>query len=123
MLDDTPSRTRPWSRRMELSNALALGLHSHRQSINMTDFSRIFCKPGRPIGGAADLGSLLARVREAFLATPDLCLSLDDARQLWGLDRDTCQTMLQALTDARFLRRTPAGTFALRSKRNLRSRH
>jgi hypothetical protein len=89
----------------------------------MTDLSSILCKPGRPIGGAADLGSLLARIRGEFLEVPGLCLSIDDARQLWGLDRDTCQTMLQALTDARFLRRTPAGTFALGPTRNSRRRH
>lgn len=88
----------------------------------MTDLSSIFCTPGRSIGRAADLGSLLARIRGEFVETPGLCVTVDDARQLWGLDRDTCQTMLQALTDARFLHRTPADAFELGSTQHLARR-
>jgi hypothetical protein len=49
---------------------------------------------------------LLQLVRAEYLEVPDLMLTRDEAQRLWGLERDTCDQLLAALIDSRFLRRT-----------------
>lgn len=70
-----------------------------------------------PLEGCVDLSSLLARVRAEFLVRPGLCLTPNDATQLWGFDRYIWETLLRALAGASFLHRTEAGAFALGSTR------
>jgi hypothetical protein len=53
----------------------------------------------------------LERVRGEFLEMPGLCLTLAQARRLWGLDAPSCDTLLSALVDAKFLFRTRHGAF------------
>lgn len=45
-------------------------------------------------------------VRAEYLEVPGLNLTRDQARRLWGLDQDTCDSLLAALIESRFLRRT-----------------
>jgi hypothetical protein len=45
-------------------------------------------------------------VRAEFLEVPGLRLTKDQVRRLWGLDPLTCEALLAALVDVRFLRRT-----------------
>lgn len=42
---------------------------------------------------------------------PGLRLTTPQARRLWGLDEPCCDAVLHALTNVRFLRRTPDGAF------------
>lgn len=48
----------------------------------------------------------LRRVRAEYLEVPGLALTRDQARRLWGLDAETCDLLLAALVESRFLRRT-----------------
>jgi hypothetical protein len=70
----------------------------------------------------------LRRVRGEFLEMPGLCLTLAQARRLWGLDAASCDTLLSALVDAKFLFRTRDGAFmrfehAALARTNLHSRY
>lgn len=62
---------------------------------------------------AIDADGILQRIRGEFLEMPGLCLTAGQARRLWNLEPATCETLLQALEAADFLRRTPSGTFVL----------
>ena len=48
---------------------------------------------------------------------PGLCLTIEQAQRLWGLEAGACQAVLSSLIDARFLRRTDRGLFVLRRAR------
>jgi hypothetical protein len=58
---------------------------------------------------AAELDSLIARVRNEFLEMPGLRLNTTQAMRLWGLKRDECQRVIDALVAASFLQRTRRG--------------
>ena len=45
-------------------------------------------------------------VRAEYLEVPGLDLTRDQVRRLWGLDPQTCDSLLAALVESRFLRRT-----------------
>jgi CheY-like chemotaxis protein len=53
----------------------------------------------------------LARVRGEFAALPGLALTAEQARLLFELDRDLCESVLHALVSEGFLHRTPHGAF------------
>jgi len=53
----------------------------------------------------------LQRVQGEFREMPGLRLTPAQASRLWGLDAVSSQALLDALVDARFLRRTPDGSF------------
>jgi hypothetical protein len=55
----------------------------------------------------------MRRIRAEFLEMPGLCLTTDQARRLWGLERRTCEALLASLIESRFLHRTSGGLFAL----------
>lgn len=48
----------------------------------------------------------LNRIRAEYLEIPGLRLTKRQVQRFWGLDAATCDTLLDALEDARFLRRT-----------------
>ena len=54
---------------------------------------------------------MLRRVRGEFLEMPGLRLTEPQARRLWGLDATSCDVLLGALVDAKFLFRTRDGAF------------
>jgi len=54
---------------------------------------------------------VLRRVRGEFLEMPGLRLTSEQARRLWRLDQTSCDAVLGALVDARFLARTRDGAF------------
>ena len=56
---------------------------------------------------------LTRRVRAEFLEMPGLCLTFDQAQRLWSLEPLTCASLLNALIDSGFLRRTARGLFVL----------
>lgn len=45
-------------------------------------------------------------VRAEYLESPGLRLTKDQVQRLWGLDPPTCEALLAALVDVRFLRCT-----------------
>ena len=55
--------------------------------------------------------NVLLRVRGEYLEMPGLRLTPAQAQRLWGLDAQAAQSVINALVDARFLRRTPDGAF------------
>jgi DNA-binding IclR family transcriptional regulator len=59
----------------------------------------------------APSAALLRRVMGEYDEMPSLRLTLPQAMRLWGLDRSTCEAVLQTLIDARFLARDRWGQF------------
>ena len=57
-----------------------------------------------------DVQALANRVRSEFIEMPGLKLTLSQASRLWGLDRATCQQIIDALVESAFLRCTVGGT-------------
>ena len=55
--------------------------------------------------------ALLRRIQSEYQEMPGLTLTQAQAERLWDLDRTTCSTVLAALTERGFLKRTPAGTY------------
>ena len=60
---------------------------------------------------AGELESLITRVRNEFLEMPGLRLSETQAMRLWGLNREECERVIDALVTASFLHRTDRGEF------------
>lgn len=58
---------------------------------------------------------MIRRVRAEFLEMPGLKLTVAQAQRLWGADRPTCEAVIEALTEARFLARTRDGAVVLRA--------
>ena len=54
---------------------------------------------------------VLRRVQGEYMEMPGLCLTEAQARRLWGLDEASCDALLSALVDAKFLFRTRGGSF------------
>ena len=61
------------------------------------------------MSSTVDFETLVRRVRQEFLEMPGLQLTPPEAGRLWGLDRDVCQTVIDALVASAFLRWTAAG--------------
>lgn len=59
----------------------------------------------------SDGDEVLLRVRGEYLEMPGLRLTPAQAQRLFGLDAMAAQLVIEALVDARFLRRRPDGTF------------
>ncbi len=54
---------------------------------------------------------VLQRVQGEFAEMPGLCLTAAQAQRLWGLDREMCDRLLEALVEAKFLAQRRDGTF------------
>lgn len=55
---------------------------------------------------------MLHRVRGEYMEMPGLRLTEKQAQRLWGLDRVSCNHILEALTETGFLCRKEDGTYA-----------
>lgn len=53
--------------------------------------------------------TVVNRIRNEFVEMPGLRLTLEQAMRLWGLDRDECQRVINALVKTAFLRRNVRG--------------
>ncbi len=51
----------------------------------------------------------LRRIQSEFLEMPGLKLTAPQAARLWGVDSNTCETVIETLIRAHFLRRTRDG--------------
>jgi hypothetical protein len=54
---------------------------------------------------------VVRRIRGEYLEMPGLRLTAAQARRLWRLDETSCDAVLGALVDARFLAKTRDGAF------------
>ena len=54
---------------------------------------------------------VVRRIRGEFLEMPGLRLTPQQAKRLWRLDEISCEAVLDALVDARFLAKTRDGAF------------
>lgn len=54
---------------------------------------------------------VLKRVQGEFVEMPGLCLTAAQAQRLWGLDREFCEKLLEALVETNFLARRRDGSF------------
>jgi hypothetical protein len=54
---------------------------------------------------------VLQRIRGEFLEMPGMALRLEQVRRLCGVETPVCQTVLDALVAAGFLRMTPDGRY------------
>jgi hypothetical protein len=50
-------------------------------------------------------------IRAEYLEIPGLHLTRQQVQRLWGLDDVTCDALLEALIDVRFLRRSRTGAY------------
>lgn len=57
------------------------------------------------------IDDVLRRVQGEFLEMPGLRLTAPQARRLWNLDQQSCESLLGALVEARFLFKTRDGAF------------
>ena len=64
-----------------------------------------------PVKPEHRLERIIRRVRAEYLEMPGLYLSAAQARRLWGLDDETCMSVLEALLADRFLVRTSNGDY------------
>jgi len=58
------------------------------------------------------IASLITRIQNHFLNAPTLTLSVAEAQRQFGVDRATCEAILDFLVDATVLARTPDGAFS-----------
>jgi hypothetical protein len=56
-----------------------------------------------------ELEVIVHRIREEFREMPGLRLTPAQATRLWGLERETCRAVIDALVASAFLRWTPTG--------------
>ena len=57
----------------------------------------------------------LQRVKGVFLEVPGTRLSIAETSQLAGLEHDLCESVMLALEDAHFLKRTRDGRYSRRT--------
>jgi hypothetical protein len=56
--------------------------------------------------------ALVERIRAEYLEMPGLCLKLEQAQRLWGVERALCQQALDTLVDTNFLCVKADGAYA-----------
>lgn len=55
--------------------------------------------------------ALRKRARGEFREMPGMRLTVEQAMRLWGVDRETCQTLLGTLVEEHFLQIDPYGRY------------
>ena len=60
------------------------------------------------------LASLITRIQNEFLEYSRLTLTLEQAQRRFGVDRTTCEAVLDLLVEATVLARSPEGGFVRR---------
>ena len=59
----------------------------------------------------ATVADWLQLIQSEYLEIPGLHLTKPQVQRLWGLDPVRCDSLLDALVDARFLKRTPTNGY------------
>jgi hypothetical protein len=58
-----------------------------------------------------DIRAWLALIQAEYRESPGLSLTKAQAQRLWGLDAVTCEALMAALEETKFLRRTEANRY------------
>jgi hypothetical protein len=58
-----------------------------------------------------EVHKILSRIRSEYVEMPGLCLTASQARRLWHLDRDMCESVLSELVETGFLKRSRSGQY------------
>ena len=64
--------------------------------------------------------ALLQRIYDQFQEVPGLRLTVKQVQRVWGPDESTCQRLLEALVERKFLRRNEYGTYVQLTDRAVR---
>ena len=64
------------------------------------------------LAGDATVADWLQLIQSEYREIPGLNLTKPQVQRLWGLDPVVCDFLLDALVDAKFLKRTPANGYA-----------
>jgi hypothetical protein len=67
------------------------------------------------VQGPQSLEDVMALMRMEFMEMPDMRLTLGQARRLWDLRSEVCETALAKLVQNGFLARLPDGSFLKRT--------
>ena len=59
----------------------------------------------------APIADWLPLIRAEYVEFPNLHLTKSQVQRLWNIDQVTCDALLSALVDVRFLRRTRQGAY------------
>jgi hypothetical protein len=68
-------------------------------------------REGEMIAAQTTVVDWIHLIRAEYLEIPGLHLTRNQVQRLWGLDDLTCDALLEALVDVRFLRRTRTGAY------------
>jgi DNA-binding IclR family transcriptional regulator len=60
------------------------------------------------------IADAIVRVENEYREMPGLSLTLSQAARLWGMDRGTCEALLEHLIERRVLKRASNGTYIRR---------
>jgi len=66
-----------------------------------------------PTAESPETSHWLRLIKAEYLEVPGLCLTRPQLERFWNLDTSTAGTVIETLTDVRFLRRTQRGTYVL----------
>jgi hypothetical protein len=68
-------------------------------------------RPSQKVVAMRTIHDVIKRLRAEYLATPGLRLTAEQVQRLCGIERMMCQSVLNALVDASFLRAKSDGTY------------
>ena len=83
------------------------------RSDTWTGPARVFSQASRAARGPVGIPHWMRMVRGAYLEIPGLHLTPSQVQRLWGLDAESCDEVLKAFLELRFLERMPDGGFVL----------
>jgi len=63
------------------------------------------------LAGQTTVADWIQLIRAEYLEIPGLHLTRNQVQRLWGLDDLTCDALLEALVNVRFLRQTRTGAY------------
>jgi len=66
-----------------------------------------------PRAKTSDTIHWLRLIKAEYLEMPGLCLTPPQVERLWSLDAVTAESVMAALMDVQFVRRTPRGAYVL----------
>jgi hypothetical protein len=82
----------------------AAGFTRHR-------YVHVWCNSGGVTGTRLADVTLLRRIWSEYIEMPGLRLTREQARRLWTLDADTCDSLLESLVELQFLVRSLDGKY------------
>ena len=78
---------------------------------SVSDLNCMAVREAEMIAAQTTVADWIQLIRSEYLEIPGLNLTRRQVQRLWGLDTVTCDALLEALMEVRFLRRTHAGSY------------